>query len=309
MIPPFIRRWLPTICLIALIAAVWALPHRPDCDSLVWGDDPAIARVDSQCILLSHYADSLHIIEANIENAEFGLLIDELASNDFQRRWNDRVNFYGPETVALAAAIRDSALYQGAVADGQVPSQEEVSARTDLDRLRWESFYDLVQLTKLAQNQDLAGFRKVAEETRNPDIVRSLEDLTPSELMKSMKGNDWRQLEQALTEGEAHLESLGLQLYWQEILPAKLRREMAILNLEEAILETSAYGPDGPHAEVPRLAWLAYQERVFEGLNVELTSAAPSTVSIDGALAYLAEVLQEEQEELSEEYRRRFGRR
>ena len=309
MIPSFIRRWLPPICLIALIAAVWALPHRPDCDSLAWGDDPAIARVDSQCILLSHYADSLHIIETNIENAEFGLLIDELASNDFQRRWNDRVNFYGPETVALAAAIRDSALYQGAVADGQVPSREEVSARTDLDRLWWESFHDVVQLAKLAQNQDLTGFRKLAAETRNPDIVRLLEDLTPSELLESMKGNDWRQLEQALIEGEAHLESLGLQRYWQEILPAKLRREMAILKLEEAVLEASADGPDGTYAEAPRLAWLAYQERVFEGLNVELTSAAPSTVSIDGALAYLAEVLQEEQEELSEEYRRRFGRR
>ena len=304
MIPSVIRPWLPPICLVTLIAAVWALPHRPDCDSLAWGDDPAIARVDSQCILLSHYADSLHIIETNIENAEIGLLIDEQASNDFQRRWNDRVNFYGPETVALAAAIRDSALYQGAVADGQVPSQEEVSARIDLDRLRWESFYDVVQLAELAQNQDLAGFRKLVAETRNPDIVRFLEDLTPSELMKSMKGNDWRQLEQALKEGEAHLESLGLQRYWQEILPAKLRREMAILNLEEAVLEASAYGPDGPHADVPRLAWLAYQERAFEGLNVELTRATPPSLSIDGALAYLAEVLQEEQDELSEEYRR-----
>ena len=304
MISSVIRPWLPPVCLVALIAAVWALPYRPDCDSLAWGYDPAIARIDSQCILLSHYANWLHIIETTIENAEFGLLIDEQVSNDYQQRWNDRVNFYGPETVALAAAIRDSALYQGAVADGQVPSQEEVSARIDLDRLRWESFYDVVQLAKLAQNQDLAWFRKLAAETRNPDIVRFLEDLTPSELMESMKGNDWRQLEQALKEGETHLESLGLQFYWQEILPAKLRREMAILNLEEAILEATAYGPDGPYAEVPRLAWLAYQERVFEGLNVELTRAAPSTVSIDGALAYLAEVLQEEQEELSEEYRR-----
>ena len=304
MIPSVTRRWLPPLCLVTLVAAVWALPYRPDCDSLVWGDDPAIARIDNQCILLSHYADSLQIIEINIENAEFGLLTDDHAINDFLRRWNDRVNFYGPETVALAAAIRDSALYQGAVADGQVPSQEEVSARIDLDRLRWESFYDVVQLAKLAQNQDLAEFGKLAVETRHPDIVRSLEDLTPSELMESMKDNDWRQLEQALQEGEVHLESLGLQRYWQEILPAKLRREMAILNLEEAVLEASADGPDGPHADVPRLAWLAYQKRAFEEMNVELTRAAPSTVSIDGALAYLAEVLQEEQDELSEEYRR-----
>ena len=124
-----------------------------------------------------------------------------------------------------------------------------------------------------------------------------------------MKGNDWRQLEQSLKEGEAYIESLGYQRYWQEILPAKLRREMATLKLEEAVLEASANGPAGPHADVPRLAWLAYQERAFEGLNIELTRAAPSTVSVDGALAILAEVLQEEQEELSEEYRRRFGRR
>ena len=298
------RRWLPPICLVALIAAFWALPYRPDCDSLAWGDDPAIARIDSECILLSHYANRLHLIETTIENAEFMLLIDEHASSDYHRRWNDRVNFYGPETIALADAIRDSALYQSAVADGHAPSQEEVSVRLDLDRLRWESFHDVVQLAKLAQNQDLAGFRKLAAETVHPDIRRTLEDLTPSELMESMKGNDWRQLEQALKEEEAHLESLGRQRYWQEILPAKLRREMATLKLEEAVLEASANGPDGPHADVPRLGWLAYQERAFEGLNIELTRAAPPTVSVDGALASLAEVLQEEQEELSEEYRR-----
>ena len=303
------RRCLPPICLAALIAAIWALPYRPDCDSLAWGDDPAIARIDSQCILLSHYANSLHIVEATIENAEFGLLIDELASSDHQRRWNDRVNFYGPETLALAGAIRDSALYQGAVADGHAPSQEEVSVRLDRDRLRWESFNDVVQLARLARNQDLAGFRKLAVETRHPDIRGFLNDQTPSEVMQAMKGNDWRQLEQTLKEGEAYIESFGHQRYWQEILPANLRREMATLKLEEAVLEASANGLDGPHADVPRLAWLAYQERAFEGLNIKLTRAAPSSVSVDGALAYLAEVLQEEQEELSEEYRRRFGRR
>ena len=263
------RRCLPPICLAALIAAIWALPYRPDCDSLAWGDDPAIARIDSQCILLSHYANSLHIVETTIENAEFGLLIDELASSDHQRRWNDRVNFYGPETLALAGAIRDSALYQGAVADGHAPSQEEVSARLDRDRLRWESFNDVVQLAKLARNQDLAGFRKLAAETRHPDIRGFLNDQTPPELMQAMDGNDWRQLEETLKEGEAYIESFGHQRYWQEILPANLRREMATLKLEEAVLEASANGPDGPHADVPRLAWLAYQERAFEGLSCE----------------------------------------
>ncbi len=295
------RRWLPPICLVALIAAICALPYRPDCDSLAWGDDPAIARIDSQCILLSHYANHLLIVETAIENAEFGLLMDELTSNDYQRRWNDRLNLYGPETLALASAIRDSALYQSAVADGHAPSPEEVAVRLDRDRLRREGSHALVQLERLVRNQDLAGSGKLAAETGHSDIKITLENVTPPELMASMKVNDWRQ--------EAYLESFGHQRYWQEILPAKLRREMATLKLQEAVMEASANGPDGPHADMPLLAWQAYQERALEGLNIELTRAAPSTVSVDGALAYLAEVLQEEQEELSEKYRRRFGRR
>ena len=133
-----------------------------------------------------------------------------------------------------------------------------------------------------------------------------LEDLTSSELMEAIKESDWRQLEQMLKEGEVYLESFGHERHWQEILPAKLRREMAISQLEEAVLEASA---DGPYAEVPRLAWLAYQQKAFEGVNIELTQAAPSRVSVDRALTYLPEVLQEEQDELGEEYRRWLERR
>ena len=214
------RRWLPPICLIVLIVAIWALSHRPDCDSLAWGDDAAIAQVNSHCILLSHYANRLYIVTKAIENSEFLLLLDEQASTDRQKRWNDRVNFYGPETVALADTIRDSALYQRAVADGLAPSRKEVSARVNQDRLRWESFQDYVQLAKLAQNEDLAGFRELAEQTKDPDIVRFLENMTPSELMEAMKYQNWRQLEQELNEREAYLEAFGHGRYWQEILPA-----------------------------------------------------------------------------------------
>ena len=192
--------------------------------------------------------------------------MDNLADSDYQRGWSDRVNFYGPETIALADAIRDSALYQRAVADGHAPSQEEVSDRLDQYRLRSDTTYDLISLVKLAENQNRAGFRKLAEETRHPDVRRMLEDLTPSELMGTLEEIDWRQLEWMLKEGEVYLESFGHERYWQEILPAKLRREMAIPRLEEAVLGASA---DGPYAEVPRLAWLAYQQKVFQRVNIE----------------------------------------
>ena len=287
--------------------AVWALPYRPDCDSLVWDDDPAIARVGNECIRLSHYTEWLYIIETAIEHTEQGLLLDDQAGSDYQRRWNDRVNFYGAETIALADAIRDSALYQRAVADGHAPSQEEVSARLDQNRLRWESSDDFIQLVKLAQNQDLAGFRKLAEETRNPDIRRTLEDLSLPELMEALEDLDWRLWEQMLNEGEAYVESIGRERYWREILPAKLRREMAIPKLEKAVFDASADG-DGLYAEVPRLGWLAYQQQALEDVSVELTLAAPSTVSVDRALAYLSEVRTQEQEELREEYRKLLER-
>ena len=308
MIPAAVRRWIPPICLVALLAAVWALPYRPGCEFLAWGDDPAIARVDSQCIFLSHYADWLHVIEIAMEHTEQGLNADH-PDTDYQRRWYDRVNFYGPETIALADAVRDTILYQRAVADGHAPSQEEVSARLDQHRLRSETAYDFISLIKLAQNQDLAEFRKLSAKTRNPDIKRTLEDMTPPDFMESLEGIDWRQLEQTLREGEAYLESFGVERYWQEILPAKLRRDMAISRLEEAVLEASADGPDSPYANVPRLGWLAYQRQAMEGVNIKLTSAAPATVSVDLAVAYRGEVLQEERDELSEEYRRWLERR
>ena len=309
MILPAKRSWFPPFCLVALVAAVWALPYRPDCDSLAHGVDPAIARVDSQCIVLSHYAERLYVIEAAMKQEEQGLITDNLAESDYQRRWYDRVTFYGPETIALADAVRDSALYQRAVADGHAPSQEEVSARLDQHRLRSETFHDFINLARLAEDRDRAGFLKLATETRNPDIRRTLEDLTPSEFMESLQEIDWRQLELMQKEGEAYFESFGHERYWQEILPAKLRRELAIPKLEEAVLEASAEGPDGPYADVPCLAWLVYQQRAIEEVDIELTRAAPPAVSVDRAIAYLVEVLQEEQDELSEEYRRWLERR
>ncbi len=298
-------RWLPPICLAALIAAVGALPGRTGCDSLAWGDDPAIARVDGSCILLSHYTQWLRIIEAAIEDTEQGLIIDYEAGSDYQRRLNDRVNLYGPDTMALADTIRDSVLYQRAVAGGHAPSQDEVSARLEQHRLSWESLNDMIQLVKLAQNRDLAGFTKLSTETKDPYIGTSLEYQPPAELMEVLEQNDWRQLEQMRRDNDAYVDffsrSFGRERYWKEILPDKLSREMAISRLQEAVLEA---GPDGPHAEAPRLTWLAYRQRALEGVNVELTQAAPPDVSADRALAYLDEVRREEQDELGEEYGR-----
>lgn len=300
-------RCLPLICLlVALTAAACASPDCPDCDSLRQGSDPAIARVEGECVFLSHHADWLHIIEAAIENTEQGLLADDESGSDYHRRWYDRVVLYGPGTIALADAARDTILHQRAVAGGHVPTEEEVSARLDEYRLRSETSYDFTSLVKLAQKGDLAGFSKLAEETENPDVKRMLEDLPPPMLMEALQEIDLIQLEQMLEEGDAYAESFGQEHYWQEILPAKLRREMAISKLEGAVQEASA---DGPYAEVPRMAWLAYQEEALEGVSIELTRAAPSDVLADRALTYLAEVLRDEQRELDEEYRRLLERR
>ena len=80
-----------------------------------------------------------------------------------------------------------------------------------------------------------------------------------------------------MEEGEAYLVSIGRERYWQKILPAKLRRDMAVDNLENAVLDSSA---DGPYAEMPRLAWLSYQREVIDDMEIALTIAAPAQLSI-----------------------------
>ena len=300
-----VRRWLPPACLAALIATVWLLPYRPNCAALAPGDDPAVARVGDECIRLSGYAERLGFIEVGIQLAE-----DELLSDDpnlaYLRRWYDRATHYGPETVALAVVISDSALHQRAVASGHTPTEEEVSAQRDLSRLRSENESDYVDLMKFAQNQDLAGFSQLLEESTHPDISDSPLNFSPSDWMASLENADWRQLEQSLKEGEAYLESVGREHYWNEIYAAKLRREMTFNMLEEAVLDATG---DGPYAEVPRLAWLSYQEEVLDNIDIKLTEAAPATVSTDRALAYLAELLATERDTLREEYRRFLERR
>ena len=295
------------------------LPYRPDCDFFAWDNDPAIARVGNECIRLSHYAEKLSFIETAIEfHNEQGQLFDDLADSDYRQQWYDRVNFYGPETIALADAIRDSALYQRAIAAGHTPTDEEVSIIRDRDRVRSESFSDLVELYKLAARQDHAGVKELLERTKHPALKDALKTESLPDFMASLEGStslegsngesDLRELEKMLEEGEAYLESIGRERHWNEIYPEKLRREMAVDILEEAIWDASADG-DGLYAEVPRLGWLAYQQGILSDTDIELTHAAPSTVSVDRALAYLAEVRTQEQEQLREEYRRLLERR
>ena len=67
-------------------------------------------------------------------------------------------------------------------------------------------------------------------------------------------------------------------------LPAKLRRDMAVDNLENSVLDSSA---NGPYAEAPRLAWLSYQREVIDEVEIVLTIAAPAQLSIDGLIGIL----------------------
>ena len=299
------RSILPPLCLVALVAVLWALPYRPSCDSLARSGDPAIARVDGQCVLLSDYSESLRLIEASVQYAE-GEFLRDAPNLDYLRTWYDRVRSYGPDTIALADAVRNTALYQRAVDAGQTPSNEEVAAARDRDLQRSESSGDYIQLVKLAQAGDKAAFTQLMEQSRHPDLIRIREDSSPSDLMASLAEVDWRPLERSLEEGEAYLESIGRERYWQEILPAKLRRDMAVDNLENSVLDSSA---NGPYAETPRLAWLSYQREVIDEVEIALTIAAPAQLSIAGTLEYLADLLEAERRALEDEYRRFQQRR
>ena len=291
-----------------MAATVWLLPYSPHCDSLASDPDPAIARVNGECIRLSHYAERLRTIEAGIEYAEGEPLPDDPSLDPIRER-HHRVLRYGPETVALADAIRDSALFQQAVAEGHTLSDEEVAARTGLDRRRSEASRDPLELARMANESDSAGFKELLESSKHPDLQTIAESSTIPELMESMRGweeEDFRWYEKALAELEKYLQSVGSERYWNEIHPAKLRREISTAKLEEAVLEAST---EGPYEDVPRLAWLAYRQETLDNANITLTDAAPLGANLAGTLAYLAELRESDRRSLAEGYREFLERR
>lgn len=291
------------------MATVWALPYRPNCAALAWDDDPAIARVGGECIRLSDYANKLYVVEAGIEYAERELLPDDPYFDTWWER-HQRVISYGPETVALADAIRDSALYQRAVEEGHAPTDEEVAVRADLDRRHTEGSRDFLELARLANKSDLAGFRKVLERSRHPDLELEAvsEDTSLRGFMASLQeweDSDLRELEKSSQEWEAYLESVGRERYWNKIHPAELRRDLSIIKLNQAVMDASIDGP----WEIPGMAWLHYREETLSRISAELTEAAPPNANLDSALSYLAELLEAERRSLAEEYRRFMERR
>ena len=275
------------------------MPYNPDCDSLSRESDPAVARVGSECVRHSDYSERLRIIDAGMEHA-VGQFLSETPGQEYLRIWYDRVRFYGSETIALAEAIRDAVLYQQAEASGHIPSKEEVATARDNDRLRAETSSDYIRLVKLAYDGDEAGFREVLEKSQHPDLMRIRQDSDPAQMMASLADIDWRPLEQSLKEGEEFLQSIGVERYWQEVVPAKLRRDMAIDLLQAAALEASL---DGPRADIPRLAWLDYQQQALADADIALTDAAPAHIFLHNTLAYLSDLLEAERNALEEEYR------
>ena len=281
------------------------MPYQPDCDSLAWGDDPAIARVNSECIRLSDYADKLRLVEAGIEYAEQELRSDDPDMDDWRVR-HERVLSYGPVTVALADAIWRSALYQRAVSDGYTPTDEEVSHHRDRSRSRSESTADFVELVKLVEKSDLAGIEALLERATYPDI-HLFKDMSLPELQDSFGGEssqEIREMEKSLQEWEAYLESVGREHYWNEIYAAELRRDLSMGMLEQAVMDASIDGP----WEISGMAWVSHREETLSQISVELTDAAPLDANLEGALAYLAEALEGERRALIVEYERRRGR-
>ena len=305
MISGGMRPWLPPVCLVAVMAVVWVLPFDPNCDALDWGDDPAIARVGIECVLLSDFADKLRIVEAGIEYAERELRPDDLDMDEWRVR-HERVMSYGPETAALAGAIWESALYQQAVSDGHIPTDDEVSHYRDRDRLGSESTADFIELVKLAEKSDLVGIEELLERSDSPDF-EIYRNMGLPELQESFQGSnsrEFRELEESVREWEAYLDSVGREAYWNKIYPTELRRDLSIDRLEQEVMDVSIDGP----WEIPRLAWLSYQRETLSRISVVSTSAVPTDANMDSALAYLAESLETERRSLNKRYERRRRR-
>ncbi len=216
------------------------------------------------------------------------------------RARNGLIIQFGLENVALARLILDSALYQKAVAEGHAPTDGDIAVKRDLERKESESLPALLELKRLAEESDLAGFTELLERADLPDFeyLAGEDDLLA--LMESLAESDFSGFKEGVEQWNAYLETVGVERYWNEIYIAEARRSMAVGKLNSSVLDISA---DGPY-EIAGIVWLDFQQEVLDGAGIKLTGAAPHSVSVESARAYLAASQGLERDALNEEYRR-----
>ena len=278
--PAAVRRWLPPICLLLIVAAAWVFPDGPECPDNSWDGGPAIARVEGECVYALQFKTYLRDISLSLGLSGQGSEADQSILGDYFRGRQLLASEFGLENAAFANLAQDFTLYQLAVSEGHSPLDGEIMVRMGVARERIGGLRALLELHEVARESDLAGFRNLIE---RPYVRQFISVQGEEHLLALFEQAGETDLSGAADGMEIHaalLESVGEDRYWSEVFADQARRLVSIESLRLAI--------DNKEPDLSSdIHWQDLREKTWGGTVIELTDAAPKSITLANVRSYM----------------------
>ena len=277
--PGYLRLWLPPLCLLLVVAALWAFSGESGCPDNAWDNTPAIARVGDGCVYSLQLNTYLRDLSLGMGLSDQASEADESALGEFLSGRRRLVSEFGLENAAFATLAQDLALYQVAVIEGPPPPDGEVMAVMGTNRERIRGLATLLELHELARESDLEGFRDLLESPSVGQLIPVQGEEHVLALFEQATNIDLSGAARGMNIHEALLEYVGDEVYWTEVFFQQARWLVAIESLRLAVEEMESPLPPG-------LQWQDLREKTWGSTVIELTDAAPETVTLSDVHLY-----------------------
>lgn len=288
----YVRVWLPPVCLLLAIAALWAFPGQSECPDDHQDGSPAIARVNNGCLYALQYGTYLRDLSLNLVLSESASEADGPGLGAYLEGRQRLVDDFGLENAAFATLVQDLILYREAVAEGYAPNEAEIMAVMGTNRERIRGLSTLLELHKLARNADFEGFRDLIE---SPDVRRMVPVQGEEHLLALFEEAAAIDLSGAVRGMEVHSELLrvvGDDRYWTEVFFETARRLVAIESYRLTFDEVES-------GDSSALRWQHFKERIWGHTVIELTNAVPQEIRLENVRSYMNELHSLERELLT----------
>ncbi len=278
--PVYVRAWLPPLCLVLAIAALWVFSGESECPDDPWDGRPAIGIVGGDCLYPLQLNTYLRDIFLGLGFADDGAEHDESALGEYIRGKQGLISRFGLENAAFATLAQDAALYQVAVAEGHVARDAEVMAVMGANRKRVQGLGTLLALHELARESDLDGFRDLLDSPSGGQLIRVQGEGHLLKLFEEAGNLDMSDAASGMEIHAALVESAGEDQYWTEGFLELANWLVAIESFRQAVDAMES-------PEALGVAWLDITEKTWSSTVIELTDAAPEGVTLTDVRLYI----------------------
>ena len=278
---PGYARWFPPLCLLLLIAALLVFSGESECPDNAWDGTPAIATVGDTCVYALQLNTYLRDLSLGQGLSGQAFEAEESALGEFLSGRRRLVSEFGLENVAFGTLAQDLALYQVAVIEVPSPPDGEVRAVMGANRERIRGLATLLELHDLALESDLEGFRDLLESPSVSQLIPVQGEEHVLALFEEAARLDLSGASRGMQVHSGMLESVGDDPYWTEVFFELASWLLAIESFRLAAGEMAS-------GESAALRWQDFTEKTWDSTVIELTDAAPESVTLSDVRRYMA---------------------